>query len=667
LAAGASASREKREGPALHVVVAAPPSVTRPADLTAIAGCADLIELRLDLLLPHMPQVPVSAWVEAAPRPVLATLRSRREGGLFEGSPAEAAAVLLEAWLAGAAWIDAEGDVAVLLDERIERTQVVYSCHGPDAIDREARDADVGFCKRALPVDDAAALATLRQAGVVGCRAREVLVPYGRLGALRGAFFDPDRGGLLYGSVDEASAVVPGQPALRVLLDELRAGEVRPGAELFGLLGTPPTRSPSPALHNAAFRHAGRDALYLPLPGLTLRAACYLPFAGFSVTHPYKQQAHALAARRDEVAQQTGSVNTLVRAPDGSWDGYDTDALAIRALAPQAPPGASAFVYGSGGYARSACWALKAQGYRVRVGARSQEAAARLGFPLAGPSYEREAGDALVFNATPAGADGGPLPAFAAADVGGLSVFDAPYAALGGQTGLLAQAARQGAAQIWSGRRLLLAQALDQAERFAAAAGAASAAEAPYRREALARVLACALSPPPSLYLLGTRAAGKSTVGRLVARLLGRPFVDLDEAVERFSGRSPARWIEDSGWAAFREVEHEALSRVQARQGVVVALGGGVVDHAPSRASLADQGVKVLLEVDAACASARMRADGHRRPPHPGFVGEAEEAAALIARRSGAWHALADHIVDGRGTPEAVAEAVAGCWHQHRT
>ena len=80
-----------------------------------------------------------------------------------------------------------------------------------------------------------------------------------------------------------------------------------------------------------------------------------------------------------------------------------------------------------------------------------------------------------------------------------------------------------------------------------------------------------------NLVLIGMPGCGKSTVGREVAQRLGRPLVDLDEAIEREAGISIPEIFSQQGEEAFRALEHRALMRATRRSGVVIATGGGVV------------------------------------------------------------------------------------------
>jgi shikimate kinase len=81
----------------------------------------------------------------------------------------------------------------------------------------------------------------------------------------------------------------------------------------------------------------------------------------------------------------------------------------------------------------------------------------------------------------------------------------------------------------------------------------------------------------PTVYLTGFMGTGKSVVGRELARRLRRPFVDLDSAIERSSGKSVAELFGQRGEKAFRSLERKALVNAAKKGGRVVALGGGAL------------------------------------------------------------------------------------------
>ncbi|MFM8979994.1 MAG: type I 3-dehydroquinate dehydratase [Planctomycetia bacterium] len=657
----------------LHVIVACPPQVQVPADLAALPACADLVELRLDLLCGAREPAQLEAWVAASPRPVLATVRSVAEGGSFAGTPGEAAAWLRAAVEAGAAWLDAEAPVLGLLGALPPGVQVVASSHAACFAPPAPPALPCSVVKHAGGLDGAAGLERFRDALVGVGGPRHAWMPTGPLAALR--CLDA-QAALLYGSpalAGGAAQAAPGlPPPLQALLDELRAGEVPASAALFGLLGEPPAWSPSPALHNAVFRAQGRPALYVPLPGLALEAALDLPFAGYSVTAPWKERALALADEAEPLAREVGAANTLVRRADGGWRASNTDVEGMLAALPVAAPGATAVVHGAGGTARAALVALREAGYAARVVARDAGRGAALaawaGVPFAGARWTREARDAVLVNATPAGSDGTPVAALAQGvrdgshdGLRGLWVLDAPYALPGEATWLAAQARAQ-QAPLLDGESLLLAQARGQAARFLAAGVPGGARPAGLEPGTLGDVLWLALRPRSSLVLVGLRGAGKTFVGRALARRLGRPFVDLDAEVQRQTGRSTAAWIERAGLEAFRAVEARALAGLAGRRGLVVATGGGVLERREHAAWLAALGPVAWLDVTADLSAERVQGDPSPRPLLGGARSPLEESRALKARRDPHYAAVATLRVDAALPLEALLQRLHEHW-----
>jgi len=90
-------------------------------------------------------------------------------------------------------------------------------------------------------------------------------------------------------------------------------------------------------------------------------------------------------------------------------------------------------------------------------------------------------------------------------------------------------------------------------------------------------------------------AAGKSAVGRNLAKRLGRRFVDLDRAIEKSAGMKVRQIFEQKGERYFRELEKETLARVLNKQGQVIATGGGVVLDNDNLARLRAQSLVVGL------------------------------------------------------------------------
>jgi shikimate kinase / 3-dehydroquinate synthase len=130
---------------------------------------------------------------------------------------------------------------------------------------------------------------------------------------------------------------------------------------------------------------------------------------------------------------------------------------------------------------------------------------------------------------------------------------------------------------------------------------------------------------------------GKSTVGREAARLLGRPFVDLDRTIEDETGRVVAQLFEERGEPAFRELEEElAVEALADPVPSVLALGGGAVTSERIRESLRERACTVWLEMD--LADAWRRAAGPRRPLAQDEAG----FRALYDEREPLYRAVAD-------------------------
>ena len=84
--------------------------------------------------------------------------------------------------------------------------------------------------------------------------------------------------------------------------------------------------------------------------------------------------------------------------------------------------------------------------------------------------------------------------------------------------------------------------------------------------------------------------AGKTTLGKEVARMMEREFIDLDDYVIHSTGKTSAQWIVEEGEAFFREIESQALQEATAKSGIVIATGGGSVLKEENRKILRERG-----------------------------------------------------------------------------
>jgi shikimate kinase len=162
----------------------------------------------------------------------------------------------------------------------------------------------------------------------------------------------------------------------------------------------------------------------------------------------------------------------------------------------------------------------------------------------------------------------------------------------------------------------------------------------------------------PRVVLIGMPGAGKTTIGRRVAKLLGVGFLDADHAIVERTGRSIADLFATDGEVGFRTVEAEAIVEALATFDGVFALGGGALTTSTVRDTVAASGVPVVLLTASVRELARRVGDGRTRPLLAGDVsGRLNE---LADQRGEVLAAVATHTVRTDGLRrEAVARQVA--------
>ncbi|MDP9331305.1 MAG: shikimate kinase [Actinomycetota bacterium] len=155
------------------------------------------------------------------------------------------------------------------------------------------------------------------------------------------------------------------------------------------------------------------------------------------------------------------------------------------------------------------------------------------------------------------------------------------------------------------------------------------------------------------LYLVGMPGAGKSVVGKELAGRLGVPFIDLDGEIETQHGKRVSEIFAAEGEAAFRAMEAAALVGASTHDPSVVACGGGVVLEPANRITLRNTGIAVFLDVPIDQLRQRIR-PGEDRP----LIRHEGDLELLLAHREPLYREFAAHVVDGRGTPGEVADAI---------
>jgi shikimate kinase len=118
--------------------------------------------------------------------------------------------------------------------------------------------------------------------------------------------------------------------------------------------------------------------------------------------------------------------------------------------------------------------------------------------------------------------------------------------------------------------------------------------------------------PDRPIVLVGLMGAGKTTVGRRLARRLGLPFTDADEEIERAADRSIAEIFERFGETYFRDGERRVIARLIDGAPKVIATGGGAFMNAATRALILERCIAVWLDADSETLAQRVSRRGHR-------------------------------------------------------
>lgn len=439
------------------------------------------LELRLDYLRNVKEKETFLSWLRRTrPRAVfIATCRRREGGGLFQGSREEQIGILAEAAHSGCGWCDVEIETAQHFD-RDELVRALFPAHLIVSYhDFRGTPRNLGGVVRQLERAGGRAIKIATQCRSVSDSVRicelargrrdAIAIPMGEFG-LAGRVLSLRMGSALaYAAVEQGTA--PGQLSLDAMADVYRAARITRRTRVCGVIGDPIGHSLSPLLHNTAFHARKFDAVFVPFLVRNLKeffgAMKGFGVAGLSVTIPHKETILGFLDGCDRLAERIGAVNTVVVRGDGRLYGYNTDYVGVlRSLERRLRVvGSRVLLYGAGGAARAAAFALAQAGSIVCLCARRPERARELARAVGGQVVGRadlahEFFDAIV-NCTPIGMHprgGSPLKS---AELNCRIVMDMVYRPR--ETELLRLARGKGI-EIISGVEMFLAQGFAQYE-----------------------------------------------------------------------------------------------------------------------------------------------------------------------------------------------------------
>ena len=307
-------------------------------------------------------------------------------------------------------------------------------------------------------------------------------------------------------------------------------------------------------------------------------------FAAVNVTIPYKEKVIPLLDEVDEKARAIGAVNTVVNRA-GRLIGYNTDYDGLDYLLHRHGillGDRVVMILGTGGTSKTCTALARAKGAREILHVSRSGKNGALTYHEAALRRDVQ----VLINTTPCGMypnnDGMPLdPAlFPRLE----AVADVIYNPL--QTGFVLRAQDLGL-RAAGGLEMLVAQAKAAVELFL---------DRPLEEERIDEIYRNLRAQRSNCVLIAMPGAGKTTIGRRAAELLGKKFVDCDDEILKSEGRSASQIIQQDGEDAFRAIESRIIAELCREGGQLIATGGGVVTRPENMLRLRQNGVILFID-----------------------------------------------------------------------
>lgn len=410
----------------------------------------------------------------------------------------------------------------------------------------------------------------------------------------------------------------------------------------YGLIGEKLGHSFSKIIHEQLADYT-YDLIPVPREGLD-RFLKEKDFAALNVTIPYKETVIPYLDEIDPNAKAIGAVNTIVNR-NGRLCGYNTDFYGFRYLLEHngiSVHSKKALVLGNGGAAKAVVAVLRALGAKEIFIVYYKNAPKTISYE---ECYEKHSDAEILINATPVGmfpnAEESPidLRRFSCLE----SVVDVIYNPL--RTRLMLDAESLGIKSA-GGLEMLVAQAKYAVEIFL---------DKRLPADSIEKITSSLLRERRNLVIIGMSGAGKTTLGGLSAKRLGKISVDTDEKiVEKIQIPIPA-YFEAYGEAAFRERETEILREYSQQNGLVISTGGGIIKNPENIRLLKQNGLIIWLKRPVGLLDS-----GKGRPLAP----DPEATARLYRERLPLYTAAAETVVENDSTIEKGLERLIQVWER---
>ncbi len=350
-------------------------------------------------------------------------------------------------------------------------------------------------------------------------------------------------------------------------------------------------------------------------------------FEGINVTIPYKEKVIPYLNEISDAAKKIGAVNT-VKKVDGKLIGDNTDFYGMREMILRAGieiGGKKALILGTGGTSKTAKAVLADLGAKELITVSRKASESTVTYEIAA---ELHSDAEIIVNTTPLGmypnTDACPIDLAHFPNLSG--VIDAIYNPL--RTKLILEAQRRGIPAT-GGLMMLILQAAKASEIFLGC----NCGE-----NEVSDVIKKIFTSKENIVLIGMPGSGKSTIGKLIAEMTGRSFIDTDTAIEEMTGKHPSEIIRDSGEDRFRDLETQAVREVSKKSGIVIATGGGIVKRCENIPLLRQNGKILYLDCptdelpvtpDRPLSSSREAIEELHRTRHPLYTAAADATVAI--------------------------------------
>jgi len=350
----------------------------------------------------------------------------------------------------------------------------------------------------------------------------------------------------------------------------------------FGLLGEKLGHSFSPLVHSYLGNY---DYGLYEVPSNELDSfMSERRFDGINVTIPYKQAVIPYCETLSDEARAIGCVNTIIKDAKNKLHGFNTDYHGFNFMLDYGgvnPAEKKVVVLGDGASARTVRAVLN------DLGAKEIVTVSRLGVNNYG-NIKQHYDAQILINTTPVGMfpDTGILPVCIKGFTQLTGIADLVYNPA--KTKLILEAERLGVPHV-GGLSMLVAQAEMASRLFLGVSD---------RVGDVKSILRKILQQTQNIALIGMPGCGKSSVGKALAKLMKRQFVDIDELIEVSTGKGIPKIFAENGEDAFRLIETRILDEESKKSGLVIATGGGVVTRPENLDLLRQNSIVVYLNRD---------------------------------------------------------------------